>query len=292
MMATAIWVLVLGTSSLIAQPPTSNHRPPSPEDRMEALHLSETQKARVQEIREKYRLTFEQMRQGSIDNREDFRQSMEAMRSELRSILTPEQQQQWEAQPSARRMPIRQHQIPERNQVPPYAQRPGRSLAAPVPPRHRPPTEVREAHAAIQEYSEKNILPVLKHERKALEAKITPADRQLLASMRTQAKAHGLLPGGVTPHPARQRRPAIGKGKNHPLPPNADMEKLVKRYGKDIEKIFAKLEPQVDKWNSEMGAIQEKQVPASKGVRPEPKPPRPAAYHWLNPAQFLLLSPE
>lgn len=290
MMATAIWVLVLGTSSLIAQPPTSNHRPPSHEDRMEALHLSETQKARVQEIREKYRPTFERLRQGSIENREDLRQSMEAMRSELRSILTPEQQQQWDAQPSARRMPMRQRQIPGHSQVPPYAQRPGRSSAAPVPPRYHPPAEVREAHAAIQEYSEKNILPVLKRERKALEANLTPADRQLLASMRTQAKARGLLPAGVTPHPARQRR--LAAGNRHPAPLHPDMEKLIKRYGKDIEKIFAKLEPQVDKWNAEMGAIQEKQAPASKSVRPSPKPPRPAAYHWLNPAQFLLLSPE
>lgn len=286
-LATTAWILILGASSLFAQPPGTPPHPPIPDNRLEALHLSDTQKAQFRQLREKYRQQFETMRQGQAQHREELGQAMQTMRSELRSLLTPEQQKQFDAmeRPARMQRPALRG-LPNHPTAPPIAHRRGNGPT----PRMMPPSPgATEMRTAMQAYSDQTILPVLKRERKALEANISPADRQLLASLRTQAKAHGLVPG-IAPRPGKPGHP--GARKNHPAPPSADLEKLEKRYAKDIEKIFARLEPQVDRWNAEMQAIQEKGTPAAKGAHPSPKPPRPAAYHWLNPTQFLLLSPE
>lgn len=288
LIATAVWVLILGTSSLFAQPPGTPPHPPIPDNRLEALHLSDTQKAQFRQLREKYRQQFETMHQGQAQHREELGQAMQTMRSELRSLLTPEQQKQFDAmeRPARMQRPALRG-LPNHPTAPPIAHRRGNGPT----PRMMPPSPgATEMRTAMKAYSDQTILPVLKRERKALEANISPADRQLLASLRTQAKAHGPMPGKPVAPRRHPRRPDMPK--NNPTPALDDLEKLAKRYAKDIEKIFARLEPQVDKWNADILAIREKQAPAPKGVHPGPKPPRPAAYHWLNPTRFLLLSPE
>ena len=282
-------VLLLGTGAVTmsAQPPGGPGRgvPPQAQplqDRMEALQLTDAQKAKMKEIREKYRPKFQAMRQEQTQDREAMRKQMEEMRKELRAVLDPAQQAKWDAMPQRPAGPP-----PGSRNAPRNFPRPGAGKMAPRapqrlqrPPAPQPPSELQKA---IQAYSQKEILPVLQKERKALEAILSPEDREQLASLRTQAKARMAV---------RPARPPIrpGMGKNRPPTPQQEaLAKLEKRYGKDIQKIFARLEPQMDKWNQDLKAIRQKFAPQGP---PRPAAPRgPAAYRWLEPKRFLMMPP-
>ena len=278
-------VLLLGTgaATMSAQPPGGPGRglPPQAQplqDRMAALQLTDAQKAKMKEIREKYRPKFQAMRQEQAQDREAMRQQMEAMRKELRAVLDPDQQAKWDAMPQR---PAK----PAPGNGPRNVRRPGIGRMSPRGPQHwqRPPTPrpPSEMQKEIQAYSQKEILPVLQKERKALEAIISAEDRERLASLRTQAKAR--MGAGPARPPMRP-----GMGKNRPPTPQQEaLAKLEKRYGKEIQKIFARLEPQIDKWNQDLKAIRQKFGPQGP---PRPAAPRgPAAYRWLEPKRFLMM---
>ena len=278
-------LLSTGATTISAQPggPGRGMAPQNQplQDRMEALQLTDAQKSKMKEVREKYRSRFQTLRQEQALDREAMQKQMEELRKELRAVLDPAQQAKWDAMPHRPIAPPPAFGNSPRNFRRPGA---GRIARGPQhlqrPPAPRPPSELQKE---IQAYSQKEILPVLQKERKALEAKISAEDRELLASLRTQAKARR---AGRPTGPRRGPR----MGSNRPDSPQQEaLAKLEKRYGKEIQKIFARLEPQVDKWNQDMKAIRQKF--ATQG------PPRPvahkgpSAYRWLVPKRFLLMSP-
>lgn len=270
--------LFAGTLSLNAQPGAG------PGERLEELQLTDAQRARMKEIREKYRGTFEHMRKDQSQHREAVHKQMEAMREELRSVLDAKQRAAFDAMPKLNRpdgAPAPMQRKTPRGQQPPNQKE--REQRPPMPP------HAAALHQDIEHYSEQQILPVLKRERKALEAKISPADRQLLASLRTQAKAQ---PDRPMPLPPNHPLPRADKKKEPAKLEQEDLAKLEKRYEKEIQKILARLEPQVDKWNTDLKAIHDKH---SKGAAPagQPGAPRgPKAYQYLHPKRFLMLAPE
>lgn len=277
---------VLSAPLLSAQPgqgPRPN--PGMMGERLEALELTDAQKVRMKEIREKYQSKFQSIREDQTQRGEALRKEMNAMRTEMRNVLDPAQQAKFDAMPKPMRpngsTPPAMGRGPRGNQG-----RPGMRPPQGGPKRMGPPPSM-ELRNEVDAYSKNQIMPVLTRERKALEAKISPADRELLASLRTQAKAQsrGMGPGAGRPVPPHAGR----KGGQHPK--HEALIKLEKRYEKDLQKIFARLEPQVDKWNTELGAIHQKH--ALKQPVGKPGYPRgPQAYHWLNPRHFLMLSPE
>ena len=280
-------LLCTGAATISAQPPGGPGRglPPQAQplqDRMAALQLTDAQKVKMKEIREKYQARFQAMRQEQAQDREAMRKQMEELRKELRAVLDPAQQAKWDAMPQRPASPPPAFRNDPRNFRRPGA---GRMAARPPqrlqrPPVPQPPSELQKA---VQTYSQKEILPVLQKERQALEAKISAEDRELLASLRTQAKARRTAgPSGQHMGPRMQR-------KRPPSPQQEALAKLEKRYGKEIQKIFARLEPQVDKWNQDLKVMRQKFAPQGP---PRPTAPKgPAAYRWLQPKRFLMMPP-
>ena len=278
---------MLSASFLSAQPGQGTRPAPGVmRAELEELQLTDAQKARMKEIRDKYQGKFQAIREDQTQHREAMRKEMDAMRAELRNVLDPAQQAKFDAMPKPMRPngptpPPAMGRGPRGNQGH-QGMRPSQG----GPKRMGPPPSM-ELRNAVDAYSKNQIMPVLTRERKALEAKISPADRELLASLRTQAKAQ---PSRMGPGAGRPASRHAGR-KGAPGPKHEALLKLEKRYEKELQKIFARLEPQVDKWNADLEAIHIKY--ATENPAGKPGGPRGSqAYRWLHPKRFLMLSPE
>lgn len=194
----------------------------------------------------------------------------ETHRVEVRSILSKEQMEKW----TAMRMANRQRQ----SNKPPQQGR-GQGLAM----QRGKPAPNKELVQAVRAYSEKEILPVLKKERAGLEKQMSTKDQETLASLRTQAKAMGGS-GGM-------RRPGPPSGPK--AAKNPELERLAVKYQTEINRIFARMEPQVDRWNQDLRALYEKYARAQEGPgsTKNVRPVVPSATRLVHPKRFLLLDP-
>ncbi len=208
---------------------------------------------------------------GPEQRRTEARKIAKAHQEEMATILSKEQMDKWTTlRQERRRKPGPRPPFP--GQHPPAAQR-GR----PVPNQ--------ELAQAVRVYSEKEIFPVLKRERAGLEKQMSPKDQQTLASLRTQGKAMGRPFGGMM-----RPGPPAGRPK---APVNPELNRLAEKYRSEINRIFARMEPQVDRWNKDLRALQEKYAPPQKGPgsRKGPGPLMPSAAWLVHPQRFLLLDP-
>jgi len=258
---------VLIFSALEAQPAPLNR-----EKIRSELQLRPEQEPRFFAAMEKSATTLKALRANTDLNpeqrRAEARKVAEAHRAEISGILSKAQMDKWTA--------LRQERMRKHGPRPPF---PGQERG-PGAQRGRPGPNP-ELLNAVKAYSEKEILPLLKKERANLEKQISPKDQETLASLRTQAKAMGR--GGMyRPGPAQ-----VGaKARSNP-----ELARLAEKYRSEINRIFARLEPQVDRWNKDLQAIHEAYAPPHKspGNGRDHGPVVPSATRLIHPQRFLLL---
>jgi hypothetical protein len=268
-------IVLLAFFTLGAQPGRAVER----EKLREALQLKPEQEARFFETMDRTARALKALRESQVtdtgERRAAARKIAETHRKEVAAVLSKEQMEKlWE---------IRLDRMRKAN---PMSRRQGIGRRGPAArPMGLPDPELMKA---VEDYSQKEILPVLKKERAELEKLISPKDRELLASLRTQAKALG---GPVLQGPrlraAGVRRPVARGVANGPL------DKLADKYSSALNRVFAGLEPQVDRWNKALGDLHEKS--AAPDQRPgrgmQPVRPVPPAMRLIEPHRFLLLDP-
>ncbi|MEY4134515.1 MAG: hypothetical protein ACOYOO_05710 [Saprospiraceae bacterium] len=265
-------VALLAFFALGAQPGREMNR-----DRLrEALQLKPEQETRFFETMDKLARELSALRDSRATDIGQRRAAagkiMEAHRKEMAAILSKEQMEKLRAMRTDR---MRKARPRDR-----WQGIGARGAAA------RPALPNPELVKAVQDYSQKEILPVLKKERAELEKRISPKDRVILSSLRTQAKAlRGQRLKGPGPRGAVARRPA-GRG-------NTPLDKLAEKYSSDLDRIFSGLEPHVDRWNKDLSALREKSaVPdRQRGRGMQAGRPVPPAMRLIEPHRFLLLDP-
>jgi hypothetical protein len=268
-------VALLAFFALGAQPGREMNR----ERLREALQLKPEQETRFFETMDKLTRELSTLRDNRATDIGQRRAAagkiMEAHRKEIAAILSKEQMEKWRAMRTDRL-----------RKAHPSGQWQGvGARGAAARPVHLPNPELVKA---VQDYSQKEILPVLKKERAKLENRISAKDRVILSSLRTQAKAlRGQGLQGPGPRGAIARRPAPRGRANTPL------DELVEKYSSDLDQIFSGLEPYVDRWNKDLSALREKSnVPdQQRGRGMQPKRPVPPAMRLIEPHRFLLLDP-
>lgn len=266
---------VLTFFALGAQPGREMNR----EKLREALQLKPEQETRFFETMDKTARELKALRDGQVTDigqrRAAVGKIMEAHQKEMAAILSREQMEKWRA--------MRTEQLRKGG---PRDQWQGVGRRGPAArPMHLPNPGLVEA---VREYSQKEILPVLKKERAELEKRISPKDREVLSSLRTQAKAlRGPAVQGPGPRGAFTRRTAARGRESTPL------DKFAEKYSSDLNRIFAGLEPYVDRWNKDLRSIHEKNsVPNQRqGRGMQPGRPIPTAMKLIEPHRFLLLDP-
>lgn len=239
----------------------------SPDQEKQFFALQSKHQEQLKALRENQTLNPEQ-------RREEARKIMEAQRKDMEKVLSKEQMDKLIA--------LRQERRTAPGQRPPQPGMRGRN---------QPPAPVQRAGndqlaRELRAYSEKEIMPQLRKERARLEKKISRKDSEILASIRTQLKAMG---------PALKQQ-APGARNRAGGPQKTELDRIAKKYRKDIDRIFAGLEPQVDRWNQDVQALREKYGKAENNPRARrqntPRQPAPRLTGWLTPARFLLLEPE
>ncbi|MBK8878103.1 MAG: hypothetical protein IPN74_06005 [Haliscomenobacter sp.] len=264
------------------------------------LNLSEEQENQMVAVLGKYRGKLQNLREDQTldpqERRSELQKMMEQQRTEVDAILTDQQMAKWEALRRERMQASGMRQGPNTlqgnarpGQNPPRGNaQNGQNPQAKNRPAPRNNRQESNALAQMQKelraYNEQRVIPALRKERAQLEKKISRKDRELLASLRTQMKS-GHLYGA----------PAPGKAKNGRAMKDqkADLAKLSKKYKKDIDKIFAGLEPEVNEWNKDLKTIRQKYARELKNQPKNPRAPQPTQMgnHWLNPERFLLMEP-
>ncbi|MBK8041306.1 MAG: hypothetical protein KBG02_09880 [Haliscomenobacter sp.] len=264
------------------------------------LNLNEEQEEQLVAVLGKYRGKLQNLREDQTlapqERRSELQKMMEQQRTEVDAILTDEQMAKWEALRRERMQAggMRQGPNPPQGNARPGQNPPPNQAAGkrnpqaknrPAPPNDRQAAKaLTQMQQEVRAYNDQRVIPVLKEERAQLEKKISRKDRELLASLRTQMKS-GHLYGG----------PAAGKAKNSRAMKDqkADLAKLSKKYKKDIDKIFAGLEPEVNEWNKDLKAIRQKYARDLKAQPKNPRAPQPTQMgnQWLNPERFLLMEP-
>ncbi len=206
-----------------------------------------------------------------VQRRAEARKISEAHRTEIASILSREQMDKWTA--------IRRERMRGQGPRPSFqgrGQRPAMQMGRPIPNK--------ELVQEIRAYSAKEILPVLKKERAGLEKQMSLKDRETLASLRTQAKAMG-NPGGMRRSGSPRGRPQASK--------KPELDRLAEKYQTEINRIFARIEPQVDRWNKDLRALHNKYAQPREGFgsRNGIHSVVPSAIRLVQPRRFLLLDP-
>ena len=163
----------------------------------------------------------------------------------------------------------------------------------------------------IRRYFTANVLPVLRQQRQKLEPQLAPADRAQLATYRTQLralKAQGrALRQAAAPAAGSTSgtRPALTEAQRkqaHDLRFQArsimlNVAQLAQKYDGPISQLAQEVQPQKEKWATDMKAI------AAKNATPEQQQKRAVAKgrmrghgpgqlrKFFKPAMFLLLDP-
>ncbi len=263
------------------------------------LNLSAEQEDQLFAVLGKYRGKVQNLREDQTldpqERRSELQKMMDQQRKEVDAILTDQQMAKWEAlrrermQAGSMRQgpnPPRSNMRPGQNPPPGNAQNGKKPQAKnrPALPDRQATKALAQMQQEVRAYNEQRIVPVLKEERAKLEKKISRKDRELLASLRTQLKS-GRLYGA----------PASGKAKNsrEMKDQKADLAKLSKKYKRDIDRILAGLEPEVNEWNKDLQGIRQKYARELKELPKNRRAPQPAQMgnNWLDPERFLLMEP-
>lgn len=265
-----VGVALLIFSALEAQPGPLNREKIRAE-----LQLRPDQEARFFDAMKKSAGAMRSLRSNTVmeptQRRAEAKKIAEAHRTEIASILSKEQMDKWTAMRG-------EHMRRQGNRPPLRGRGQGSAMQGgrPVPNK--------ELVQAIRAYSEKEILPVLKKERASFEKQMSSKDQEALASLRTQVKAMG-NPGGM-------RRPSPPPGGSQ-ASKNPELDRLAEKYRTEINRIFARMEPQVDRWNKDLRALHEKYAKSNEGPgsRKGVGPIVPSAARFVHPKRFLLLDP-
>ena len=174
----------------------------------------------------------------------------------------------------------------------------------------RSPHENHPIRHEIRAYFAANVLPVLRQQRQKLEPQLTTADRTQLAAYRTQLR--GLKEQGRTLRQAAAlaagsspgTRPALTEAQReqlHQLRFQArsimlSVAQMAQKYDHQISQLAEELQPQKDKWATDIKAIvaknatpeQQQKLAAAKG-RPGRGPAQ--LRRFFKPAMFLLMDP-
>ena len=166
--------------------------------------------------------------------------------------------------------------------------------------------EGRPAGREVRAYVEANALPVLREQRQKLEPQLAAADRAQLATYRTQLKAlkvqgkalrHSVAPEGAASTGTRSVLTDAQQQQAHLLRSQAksimlNVAQMARRYDAPITKLADEVQPQKEKWATDIKAI------AAKNATPEQQAAvaghlreRDALRRFFKPAMFLLMDP-
>ena len=166
--------------------------------------------------------------------------------------------------------------------------------------------EGRPAGREVRAYVEANALPVLREQRQKLEPQLAAADRAQLATYRTQLKAlkvqgkalrHSVAPEGAASTGTRSVLTDAQQQQAHQLRSQAksimlNVAQMARRYDAPITKLADEVQPQKEKWATDIKAI------AAKNATPEQQAAvaghlreRDALRRFFKPAMFLLMDP-
>ncbi|UOQ96961.1 T9SS type A sorting domain-containing protein [Hymenobacter sp. 5317J-9] len=140
------------------------------------------------------------------------------------------------------------------------------SLTSLAQPQHRP--DGRPGNPEVKAYVAANVTPVLRQQRQKLEPQLAAEDRAQLATYRTQLKAlqaqgqalrQSLRPAG-TPTDQRPQLTDAQREQMHQLHRETrgvmlKVFEMAQKYESAIAALAAELQPQKEKWNTEMQAI-------------------------------------
>ncbi|WBA42127.1 T9SS type A sorting domain-containing protein [Hymenobacter canadensis] len=166
---------------------------------------------------------------------------------------------------------------------------------------HRPAPGA-PARPEMKAYIRQNVLPVLRQQRQQLETRLSPADRTQLATYRSELQAlrqqaHTLRQNTkpaaaearpeLTPAQQQQRQELRAATKAVLL----NVARLAQKYEADIRQLTQQIQPQQEKWASDLAAIRARHTPASGEAATAGRPHHAAASRLLRPVRFLLLDP-
>jgi hypothetical protein len=126
--------------------------------------------------------------------------------------------------------------------------------------------ENKEMKAEIKQYSQNNIMPVLKQQRAKLDEKLSQTDKNTIDELRANFKARKAQMIEVKKKHKGKKRDDFSdedkaKFKAYKEATKADMEKakaLAEKYQDDLKALREEIKPQAEQWKSDMEAIFEK----------------------------------
>ena len=242
----SVLVLLLAVISISwAQPADhqhkrANHRPLSPEKLEHLLDLNDEQQTKLQILHEETQTAMRNLRQqefASEDSRRARAQEiLDNHRLQMESILNDEQLAKLQ-----------------------YVQK---VKQANDNPKERKP-ENEERKAAIEAYRVQYIQPVMLEQRAKLEAYISEADKNTIDELRRQRP---------TPDSRKQKEHPTAEQKVAMRENRVIYKALLESYGDDIRKLLEEIEPQAQKWQSDIQAIAEQYAPESNSPKATNKP--------------------
>ncbi len=237
----------------------------------EKLTLSEAQAVEVKAIFEKYAPKMQALHD-EVDSREEMKTAMKAMHAEvskdMKTVLSAEQYEQWKEMKPRRPRGRRGAGDKKMNKA---------------------------LHAAIKQYYDANIHPVLKAQRAKLEPKISADDQALLAELRPkfEKRRTAMKQRMQKVHEEGSKAERRDMRKEMKAAFRADREQigaLVKKYEEDINPLLEELQPQMDTWHEDIQKIGEEYMGGETPERPPFGMLKMIKQRHL-PGHFLLIDP-
>lgn len=160
----------------------------------------------------------------------------------------------------------------------------------------------------VKAYYEQNVLPVLHQQRQKLEQQLATADKAQLAIYRAQLqelKQRGKIlrestrpagvPQGTRPELTEAQKQQLQQLHTETRGIMLNVAQMAQKYSPDINKLAQEVQPQKEKWTTDMKALLEKNsTPEQKEKRAAwagKSPRHNGASRFFKPATFLLLDP-
>ncbi|PSR15120.1 MAG: hypothetical protein DA408_01470 [Bacteroidetes bacterium] len=251
-------VCCLAGSGLMAQHGPQHPRfPAMTEELKTALQLSPEQVAQLEQLQQETQTAMVALREQDNLDQEAKRAQMHALhqrsKTQMETILSPEQQQQLHSFGEAKRQ------------------------------EHR--TQQKSMRKELQQYRQENIQPVMRAQRQKLDAVMRAEDQALLA------KTRATLAAARAEHQAQRQEARKAKASQEPRQPGTHrkgphqgnrqamwakypaekeaLQTLAAKYDRDITALLEAIAPQREQWQADQKAIRDRYRPADAPQRPE-----------------------
>lgn len=282
---TLIGLAILLTTSAFSQKnhPHQRHHGDGILSMTEELQLTHQQVEQIIAIQEKYKAQIQTIREKETEDRTakhgEIKALFQKQSDEIHTVLTDQQMTKLEEK-KAERQKLREERKERRADI-----------------------DREGLRKAMKAYHQENVLQVMKAQRAKLEDKIEAEDKDAIAELREKfdhvqqrmEKQRGERKERTREHRDHKRGKDFKGFRDDENPEKEQLHNLVEKYEKEIDDLFAELEPQQKKWHEDMKKIAEQYIPkpeAEEGHGPHPRHRHhKSARKTMRKGHFLLLDP-